>query len=98
MLLELRYKTAEGSDDKAERTSSAGERGIWKAWRIGMMGRKRFDIGARIAGLALRPLSRNGWLKKAPPPISGWTSSRDFPTISTSSLRSKMSKRGKGGK
>jgi L-lactate dehydrogenase complex protein LldF len=96
MLLELRYKTAEGSDDRAERTSSASERGIWKAWRIGMMGRKRFDIGARIAGLALRPLSKNGWLKKAPPPISGWTSSRDFPAISASSLRSKLSRRGRG--
>jgi len=93
MLLELRYRTAEGSADKDERTSSAKERGIWKMWRIGMMGRKRFDMGARLAGLALRPLSRGGWLKKAPPPISGWTSSRDFPSISSSSLKSKLSKR-----
>jgi len=93
MLLELRWRTAEGSTDKSERASSAKERGVWKMWRMGMMGRKRFDMGARLAGLALRPLSRNGWLKKAPPPISGWTSTRDFPSISSGSLRSKLSKR-----
>ncbi len=98
MLLELRWRTAEGSTDKDERTSSAKERGIWKAWRVGMMGRKRIDIGSRLANLAMRPLAKNGWLKKAPPPISGWTSTRDFPTISARSLKSKLSKRSKGGK
>jgi L-lactate dehydrogenase complex protein LldF len=93
MLLELRWRTAEGSTDKSERTSSVKERGIWKAWRIGMMGRKRFDMGARLAGLALRPFARNGWLKKAPPPISGWTSTRDFPLIPSKSLRARLVKR-----
>lgn len=98
MLLELRYRTAEGSTDEEERTSSAKERGIWKAWRMGMMGRKRFDIGSRIASIAMKPLSRNGWLKKAPPPISGWTSTRDFPAIAPSSLKSRLKKRSGGSK
>ena len=96
MLLELRYRTAEGSGDEDERTSSAEERGIWKIWRIGMMGRKRFDIGSRIASLVMKPISRNGWLKQAPPPISGWTSTRDFPAIATSSLKSRLKKRRRG--
>jgi L-lactate dehydrogenase complex protein LldF len=98
MLLELRYRTAEGSTDKAERTSSVRERTVWKAWRIGMMGRKRFDIGARLSRLFLRPLARKGWLKKAPPPISGWTSTRDFPLVSSSSLKARLSKRSKKAK
>ena len=98
MLLELRYRTAEGSTDEEERTSSAKERGIWKAWRMGMMGRKRFDIGSRIASIAMKPLSRNGWWKKAPPPISGWTSTRDFPAIAPSSLKSRLKKRSGGSK
>ncbi len=98
MLLELRYRTAEGSTDKDERTSSVKERGIWKAWRMGMMGRRRFDIGSRIASIALKPLSRNGWLKKAPPPLSGWTSTRDFPAIAASSLKSRLKKRSGGSK
>jgi L-lactate dehydrogenase complex protein LldF len=98
MLLELRYRSAEGSTDAAERTSSAGERLVWKSWRIGMMGRKRFDIGARLARLMLRPMARNGWLRKSPPPISGWTSTRDFPLLAAGSLKSRLSKRRKKAK
>jgi L-lactate dehydrogenase complex protein LldF len=98
MLLELRYRTAEGSSDREERTSTAKERAVWKMWRIGMMGRTRFDIGARLSRLLLRPMAKNGWLKKAPPPISGWTSTRDFPLTAASSLRSKLKKRAKRSK
>jgi len=98
MLLELRYRTAEGKTDKDERTSTTRERTVWKAWRIGMMGRKRFDIGARLSRLFLRPMARNGWLKKAPPPISGWTSTRDFPLVSSSSLKARLNKRSKKAK
>ncbi len=98
MLLELRHRTAEGSADTAERTSSKAERGIWKLWRAGMMGRKRFDLGARLSWLLLRPMAKNGWLKKTPPPISRWTSTRDFPIMASSSLRSKLSKRTKKAK
>jgi L-lactate dehydrogenase complex protein LldF len=98
MLLELRYRTAEGSKDAEERTSTAKERGVWKMWRIGMMGRKRFDMGARLSRLFLRPRSKDGWLKKAPSPISGWTSTRDFPLTASSSLKSRLKKRGKKAK
>ena len=95
MLLELRHKTAEGLSDPNERTSKLAERAIWKAWRIGMMGRGRFDWGARIAYLLMRPFSINGWIKKAPPPISGWTFSRDFPLIAGESLKSRLKRRHK---
>jgi len=98
MLLELRYRNAEGSSDIEERTSSAAERGIWKAWRIGMMGRKRFDWAARLSRIALLPIARGGWLKKAPPPISGWTSTRDFPLTAAKSLKSRLSSRAKKAK
>ncbi len=93
MLLELRWRTAEGSTGKNERTSSYNERRIWGLWRLGMMGRRRFDFGARIASIVLRPLAKNGWLKKAPPPVSGWTSTRDFPLVASRSLKSRLHKR-----
>ena len=95
MLLELRYRTAEGSTDPKERTSTFSERVIWKLWRIGMMGRRRFDWGARIAYLLMRPISFKGWVKKAPPPISGWTLTRDFPLIARESLKSRLNHRPK---
>ena len=95
MLLELRHKTAEGLSDPNERTSKLAERAVWKAWRMGMMGRGLFDWGARIAYLLMRPFSINGWIKKAPPPISGWTFSRDFPLIAGESLKSRLKSRHK---
>ena len=95
MLLELRHKTAEGLSDPDERTSKFVERAIWKTWRIGMMGRGRFDWGARLAYLFMRPFSINGWIRKAPPPISGWTVSRDFPLIAGKSLKSRLKHRHK---
>ena len=95
MLLELRYRTAEGSTDPKERTSTLNERVIWKLWRIGMMSRRRFDLGARIAYLLMRPISLKGWVKKAPPPISGWTLTRDFPLIARKSLKSRLNHRSK---
>ena len=95
MLLELRWRTAEGKVEPGDRASSAKERFVWKAWRMGMMGRRRFDLGARLSRLLMRPLSRRGWIKKAPPPVSGWTSTRDFPLVAARSLKIRLAARTK---
>lgn len=79
MLLELRSQTAQGDPDPAQRASGFGERMTWKAWRQGMMSRRRFDAGSTVGKIVTSPLKRDGWLTKAPPPVSGWTASRDFP-------------------
>ena len=79
MLLELRSQTAQGEPDPAQRASGVGERLTWKAWRQGMMSRRRFEAGSSVGKIVSSPLKKDGWLKKAPPPISGWTDSRDFP-------------------
>ena len=44
-----------------------------------MMSRSRFEGGASVGKLMTAPLKRDGWLNKVPPPISGWTDSREFP-------------------
>jgi L-lactate dehydrogenase complex protein LldF len=95
MLLELRWRAAEGKTDPEERASSMKERLVWKAWRMGMMGRRRFDLGARLSRLFMRPISRRGWIRKAPPPISGWTSTRDFPLVAAKTLKKRLSDRQK---
>lgn len=79
MLLELRSQTAQGEPDVAQRASGMGERLIWKAWRQGMMSRRRFEAGSSVGKIVSSPLKRDGWLKRVPPPIAGWTASRDFP-------------------
>ncbi len=93
MLLELRWRAAEGKVNPTDKSSSVKERFVWKAWRLGMMGRRRFDIGARISRFLMLPLSKDGWIRKAPPPISGWTSTRDFPLVAAKSLKKRLARR-----
>jgi L-lactate dehydrogenase complex protein LldF len=93
MLLELRHQAAERAPGRSPGKSGLRERFTWKAWRFGMSGRGRFDLGARLARLALAPFSRRGWARRAPPPVSGWTSSRDFPSPARESFGKRWKKR-----
>ncbi len=95
MLLELRSQTAEGDPDPAQRASGIGERLTWKAWRQGMMSRSRFEAGSSVGKIVSAPLQRDGWIKKVPPPISGWTDSRDFPAPATKTFGKWFAERSK---
>ena len=94
MLLELRAKAVEGSDDAAS-TASVREKLTWKVWRWGMSGRRRYGALTKIGRAALMPMSRRGWIKRAPGPISGWTASRDFPLPAKENLAKRLRKRKK---
>jgi hypothetical protein len=55
------------------------------AWRAGFAGYTRatthprlFDLGERLARLALRPWARRGLLRSAPGPLAAWTRARDL--------------------
>lgn len=78
MLLELRGQVTEG-DDPAQKSRGRWEPLVWKGWKWGMMDRKRFDRGARVGRAIAGPFASDGWLRRAVPPVRGWTSSRDFP-------------------
>ena len=84
MLLELRAKAVDGADGPT--TSTLPERVTWKVWRWGMMGRRRYRIMTGIGRTLLSPFSRQGWIGRAPMPLSGWTRSRDFPLPKRSGL------------
>ncbi len=96
MLLELRAQAAEGEPDPAQRSSSASERLVWRMWRRGMMKRSRFDMASKFGRWALAPLARKGWARAVPPPVSGWTKSRDFPQPAGRTFGQRFAKRLKG--
>jgi L-lactate dehydrogenase complex protein LldF len=92
MLLHLRNVVVEGAapqsavESPAVRSSAAGapvgrtltDRLAFAAWRFGMAGRRRFDLGARLAWLAGLAVAPGGWAAWLPAPLRGWTASRRF--------------------
>jgi L-lactate dehydrogenase complex protein LldF len=54
---------------------------------------RRFAFAQRIARLAQGPFVRNGSLPRLPPPLSGWTRSRDLKAVARTSFRSWWSRR-----
>ena len=77
MLLHLRQQVTEGPPEV--RSSGWRERLGWKLWRFGNLSPGRFRFGGKLASLVARPFARGGFLRRSPPPLSGWTRSRDLP-------------------
>ena len=52
-----------------------------------------FKKAGWLAALATRAIATNGWIKKMPGPISGWTKTRDFPAMATESFQDRWRRR-----
>ncbi len=46
-----------------------------------------YGLALRLSRWFVRPLARDGWLKKLPGPGAGWTAARDFPAPARQSFR-----------
>lgn len=57
-----------------------------------------FNFGAAAARWITRALSSNGWLKRLPPPLSGWTDHRDFPAFAAQPFSAQFKNHHKGAK
>jgi len=54
---------------------------------------KLFGLGSSLAGLGSSLISKDGWITKLPPPLNGWTQSRDFPKFASKSFQARWKER-----
>ena len=52
-----------------------------------------YRLGARLTGMGLRLLGKNGWVRRLPGPLSAWTGRRDFPSLTTPTFQERWAKR-----
>jgi L-lactate dehydrogenase complex protein LldF len=65
-----------------------------RLWRTGMRSKALYDIGTFAGRIATRLLAgKSGVLRRLPPPLSGWTDSRDFPALSRERFRDRYAGR-----
>ncbi len=79
ILLHLRWKETEARNGL--RWPGAARRARWGALRFAQLARHPRTIRAlgKIGSILLKPLSRDGWIRRMPPPFNAWTKLRDFP-------------------
>jgi L-lactate dehydrogenase complex protein LldF len=80
VLLHLRAKAVDAAGRSPERAAMG-----FVAWTFARAGRLR--AAQRFARLAQIPFVRGGKVRRLPPPLAGWTRSRDFPAVPRSSFR-----------
>ena len=67
----------------------------WIAWAMKIWTQvarspRLYHLVLKISSLLAQPLARGGWIQKLPPPLNGWTHSRDFPVVARETFGEKM--------
>ena len=88
MLLALRNKCVEGCDTWGVTPStSTAERAFFALWARAAGNRKLYAAMLKAARLGSKFMPKSeGWLRKLPGPLAGWTSSRDLPPLARRSF------------
>ncbi len=95
MLLALRAKLAEGDRAWQVTPDRPVEGRLFDFWAWVMGSRRRYDAALAAARLLQCLLPReNGLLRRLPPPLDGWTASRDMPPVAPRSFLQRQKKRG----
>jgi L-lactate dehydrogenase complex protein LldF len=55
-----------------------------------------FRLAGRLAAFGTRMLAQDGWIRRLPGHLSGWTSTRDFPAMPAQSFMDRWRRRGNG--
>lgn len=89
MLLVLRRELTEGTAYPGQRRVALAERMAMRGYRMAFEGRMFLGLATATGRVVQRPLVRKGRIRRMPPPLSGWTRYRTFPTLPKRSFRSR---------
>ncbi|MCH8110320.1 MAG: lactate utilization protein, partial [Chloroflexi bacterium] len=87
MLLYMRKELTEGETYPHEKNVSLFEKMAMKGWRMSVSNTFMMGLANKVGRLLQKPLMNNGKITKLPPPLSGWTKYRSFPTLSSKPFR-----------
>jgi len=94
MLSLLRFKLANGDKSWNVRPQSLPTKLVFGAWSVIMRHRRVYDAMSLLAGFCQRLLPRsNGWIRRLPGPLGGWTRGRDFPPLAKKSFAQRWARR-----
>jgi L-lactate dehydrogenase complex protein LldF len=87
MLLALRAKLADGDPDWGVTRASRSEKAVFKMWSWMIRSRTVYSFFLRMAAFGQKffPTS-NGMIRRLPPPLHGWTRSRDIKPLASKSF------------
>jgi L-lactate dehydrogenase complex protein LldF len=89
-LLELR------KDEVEEKRTHPVERAIFKGFGTAMANPWMYRTGLKLAKYGLKPLSKDGYIRKGPSLLGKWTKARDLPAPPMESFREWWDREGKG--
>jgi L-lactate dehydrogenase complex protein LldF len=94
MLLALRHKLAEGDQQWAVVPADRTEQTLYHLWSWLIRSRPLYESLLRLAAVGQHLLPRhNGMIAKLPPPLQGWTRSRDIQPIAGESFMRRWKRR-----
>jgi L-lactate dehydrogenase complex protein LldF len=71
------------------RAGSKVERWIYSLWSRVLLSPFLYGIAVRFSTRIVSRFAREGWFRKMPGPVKGWTAIRDFPSPAPRSFRSR---------
>ena len=87
MLMVLRKKLAQGDPTWGVIPVDRTEKRIWQAWSWIIRNRSVYDLALRLMALGQKLLpQRNGMIRRLPPPVNGWTQTRDLRPLAAESF------------
>jgi len=87
MLLALRAKLAEGDPGWGVTPVDRKETAMFRVWSWLLRHRSVYDLAIKLASLGQKILpQKDGMLRRLPPPMSGWTRTRDIKPIAAESF------------